>query len=197
MEKTTKTDNFLNAIKKYAQEQRNAMRSEVEHLKEEKIKQAEAKGRYDSERLIKNRLELKRNEEISKLAKMTQEGQKQLFLERSKMTETVFKKAEEKLIEYTNTAEYSEKLIQSAKNIADIFGSEDCLLYVSKKDISASDRISALFDGKADVVQDNSIKIGGIKGYCKTLSIVADETLDSKLYAQKDWFIENSGLSVL
>ena len=29
------------------------------------------------------------------------------------------------------------------------------------------------------------------------MNIVADETLDSKLYAQKKWFIENSGLSVL
>ena len=29
------------------------------------------------------------------------------------------------------------------------------------------------------------------------MRIVADETLDTKLSAQREWFIENSGLSVL
>ena len=53
------------------------------------------------------------------------------------------------------------------------------------------------FAGSTEVVADKSIKIGGIKGFCKAMNIVADETLDSKLYAQKEWFIENSGLSVL
>ena len=93
MNKTAKTDNFLKAIKKYADEQRNAMRTEVEQLKEEKIKEAEKKAKYDSEKLIKDKLEAKRNEETSRLAKLTQEGQKKLFLERAEMTDNVFKKA--------------------------------------------------------------------------------------------------------
>lgn len=197
MEKTAKTDNFLKAIKKYADEQRNAMRTEVEQLKEEKIKEAEKKAKYDSEKLIKDRLEAKRNEQTSKLAKMTQEGQKKLFLERAEMTDSVFKKAEEKLIEYTKTADYGEKLLQSAKNIAALFGGESCTVYVNERDMAAADKIKALFSGETEFSVDKTIKIGGLKGYCKAMSIVADETLDSKLNAQREWFIENSGLSVL
>lgn len=197
MENTVKTDNFLNAIKKYADEQRNAMRIEVEQLKEEKLREAEQKAKYDSEKLIKDRLEEKKNEETSKLAKMTQDGQKKLFLKRAEMTDNIFKKAEEKLIEYTKTPEYSEKLVQSAKNISALFGAESCVLYINERDIAFADKIKALFSGETEVLSDNSVKIGGIKGFCKAMSIVADETLDSKLSAQKDWFIENSGLSVL
>ena len=197
MNKTAKTDNFLKAIKKYADEQRNAMRTEVEQLKEEKIKEAEKKAKYDSEKLIKDKLEAKRNEETSRLAKLTQEGQKKLFLERAEMTDSVFKKAEEKLIEYTKTAEYSDKLLESAKNVAALFGGESCTLYLNEKDMGFADRLKALFGGETEVFTDKTIKIGGLKGYCKTLSIVADETLDSKLGAQREWFIENSGLSVL
>ena len=40
-----KTDNFLKAIKKYADEQRSAMQTEVAQLKEEKLKEATEKGR--------------------------------------------------------------------------------------------------------------------------------------------------------
>lgn len=197
MENTAKTDNFLKAIKKHAEKQRQSIQNEVEHIKEQKIKEAEKKGKLDSEKYISDKLEAKKNEETSKVAKLMQDGQKELFLMRSEMTESVFKKAEEKLIGFTQTDEYSRKLIESAKAISEVFGNKDCTLSVSEKDLSSADRISALFSGKAEVTSDKSIKIGGIKGYCSELNIIADETLDSKLAAQREWFVENAGLSVL
>lgn len=197
MGNTAKTDNFLKAIKKYADAQRNAMRVEVEQLKEEKIKEAEKKAVYDSEKLIKDRLEIKRNEQTSKLAKLTQDGQRKLFLERAEMTDSIFKKVEEKLVEYTKTEGYSEKLIKSAENIAALFKSESCTIYLSEKDMVFSEKIRPLFNGKTEFTVDKTIKIGGLKGFCKAMSIVADETLDSKLYAQREWFIENSQLCIL
>lgn len=197
MEKTAKTDNFLKAIKKYAVEQRAIMRNEVEQLKEQKIKEAEKKAKLDSEKMIKDKLEEKRNEQTSKIAKMTQEGQKQLFLERAEMTDSVFKKAEEKLIEYASTAEYIAKLEQSAKDIAALFCDERCTLYVNERDMASAEKLKSFFNGETEVCADKTIRIGGIKGYCKAMRIVADETLDSKLNAQREWFVENSGLSVL
>lgn len=197
MEKSAKTDNFLKAIQKYADEQRNAMRSEVEHLKEEKIKEAETKSKHDSEKYIKDKLEEVRNRETGKLAKMIQESQKELFLERAKMTESIFEKVEKKLIEYTNSAAYKDSLIENAKAIAKLFVGNDCVIYVNEKDMDSAKNIKSLFDKNVEVTVDKTIKIGGMKGYCRAMNIVADETLDSKLYAQRDWFIENSGLSVL
>lgn len=197
MENNAKTNNFLKAIKKYAEEQRNAMRNEVEQLKEQKIKEARQKGKYDSEKLISQRLEAKRNEETHKIAKALQEGQKELFLERTKMTDSVFEKAQSKLIEFTQSAEYTDKLFNSAKAIAQLFDNESCMLYVAENDLSNADKICALFNGNAQVCVDKSIKIGGIKGYCSKMQISVDETLDSKLEQQRQWFIENSGLSVL
>lgn len=197
MEKSTKTDNFLKAIQKYADAQRNAMRNEVEQLKEEKIKEAEKQGKYDSEKYIKDKLEEIKHKETSKLAKMMQDSQKELFLERSQMTDNIFKKAEEKLLEYTKTTEYTKNLIHRAKNISSLFGNNSCIIYVNEKDLKNAEKIGSVFSGKFEILSDNSIKIGGIKGYCKSMNIVADETLDSRLYAQRKWFIENSGLSVL
>lgn len=71
------------------------------------------------------------------------------------------------------------------------------VVYINEKDMKYSTEILAAFHGMAELVKDNSIKIGGLKGYCKSMRIVADETLDTKLSAQREWFIENSGLSVL
>ncbi len=197
MNKTEKTDNFLKAIHKYAEQQRQTMKDEVEQLKEEKIKEAKKKGKTESEKYISDNLEAKKNEETGRIAKLTQEGQKKLFLERSEMTDSVFARAEKKLIKFTKTEEYTEKLFNSARAIANLFGSEECSLYINAEDLDKADIISDLFIGKANIEADKSVKIGGIKGYCPAMGIVADETLDTKLSQQKQWFVENSGLSVL
>lgn len=197
MENITKTDNFLQAIQRYTEEQKSITDTEVELLKEEKLKKAEESGKRDSERYIQAQLEAKKYVETSKLARLIQESQKKLFIERAKMTDEVFEMAAQKLIKYTETKEYKLKLIESAKKIAELFSVNRCVIYINEKDLNYSTEILAAFNGMAELVTEKSIKIGGLKGYCKSMRIVADETLDTKLYAQREWFIENSGLSVL
>lgn len=110
-----KTDNFLRAIKRYANAQKRALAGEVEQLKNERLKEAEATAKRDSERMKKEKLAETRNRVTAKRAKITQEGQRKLFLERSQMTAEIFNLAAEKLGDYIKTAEYREKLKESAK----------------------------------------------------------------------------------
>lgn len=192
-----KTDNFLKAIKRYANAQKRAMAGEVKQLKTERLKEAEAKAKLDSERVKKQKLAETHNRQTAKLAKATQEGQKKLFLERSVMAEEVFRLASDKLSDYTKTAEYREKLKESAKAIAEVFDGCGCVLYLNERDLQSAGELKAFFSGDTEVKADKSIKIGGLKGYCQSKGIIADETLDAKLEAQREWFVENAALSVL
>ncbi len=196
METTAKTDSFLKAIKKHALEKQEAMRNEISDMKANAIKEAEKKAKADSERLIREKLEEQKNEQRSILAQKTQQAQKELFLKRLEMTDKIFAMAKEKLIRFTDTNDYREKLIRSSKEIAELFSGKNCVIYLSEKDMDKADLIKSAFEN-AEIAVDNTIVIGGIKGYCADMNIVADETIDTKLYAQKDWFIENSGLKVL
>lgn len=192
-----KTDKFLKAIKKYAKEQKNMMEGEVRQLKTERLKEAEEKARNDSEQLI---LE-KKNETLSRrtalLATKTREGQRKLFIERSRMVDEVFHDAFGKLIAFTVSDAYPEKLRESAEAIAALFEGRDCVLYVKEYDLDVMEQLKPLFSENTVVKADKAIRIGGIRGYCESIGIVADETLDSKLEAQREWFIENAELSVL
>lgn len=192
-----KTDNFLKAIKKYARAQKHAMDGEVKQLKSERLKEAEEKAKRDSEALKKEKLTETHNRQTAKLASKTQDGQRKLFVERSAMTEEIFTLAAEKLSDYTKTDAYYSKLKNSAKEIAELFEGKDCVLYVNERDLGAAEELKAEFSGDTEVKADNTIKIGGVKGYCKALGIIADETLDTKLEAQREWFVENATLSVL
>lgn len=192
-----KTDNFLKAIKKYAGAQKKAMEGEVEQLKTESLKEAEEKAKRNSEALKKQKLNEVHNRETAKLASKTQEGQKQLYVARAQMTEEVFKLAADKLKAYAQTGEYRVKLNDSAKEIAELFGGKDCVIYVNERDIAETERLKGLFSAGSEVKADKTIQIGGIKAYCESMGIIADETLDSKLDLQREWFVENAELSVL
>ncbi|SCX29943.1 H+-ATPase subunit E/Vma4 [Ruminococcaceae bacterium P7] len=192
-----KTDNFLKAIRRYAKQQKSVMKGEVKQLKTERLKEAEEKAKRDSQRLIKDKLQETRTRQTAILAKKTQDGQRKLFIARSAMVEEVFKKAADKLVEYAKSDAYTSKLTDSAKAIADVFDGRDCVLYVNERDLGAAEGIKALFSGSTEVRADKTIKIGGIRGYCASMGIIADETLDSKLEAQREWFVENAALSVL
>ena len=192
-----KTDNFLKAIKKYAKAQKGAMSGEVKQLKTERLKEAEENGKRDSRKLVKEKLAEQRSHNTARFAAQTREWQKELFLERVKMTEEVFKLTAAKLTEYTKTEEYSAKLFNSAREMSGLFGENGCVLYIGERDLSRAEELKALFAGGAEVVADKTIKIGGIKGFCESMGIIADDTLDSKLEDQRGWFTENAALSVL
>ena len=192
-----KTDTFLKAIKKYAGAQKKAMEGEVKQLKTERLKEAEEKAKRDSEALKKQKLNEVHNSQTAKLATKTQEGQKQLYIARAQMTEEVFKLASDKLKAYAQTAEYRAKLNDSAKAVAELFGGKDCIIYVNERDIAEAEQFKSLFSAGSEVKADKTIQIGGVKAYCESMGIIADETLDSKLDLQREWFVENAELSVL
>lgn len=192
-----KPDKFLQAIQKYAKSQKTAMQGEVKQLKTERLKVAQDKAKRDSQRLIREKLQESRNRLTSALATKTQEGQKKLFVQRSEMVDQIFSDTKDKLMDYTRTEEYADKLIKSAEEIAALFDGHGCVLSVNERDIARAEQIKNCFSADVQVVSDPSVRIGGIKGYCKSLGIIADETLDSKLYAQREWFVENADLRVL
>ena len=68
-----KTDNFLKAIKKYANAQKKAMKGETKQLKSERLRQAEKKAKQDSERM--------KREKLAKMRKMIDENAPGLLLE--------------------------------------------------------------------------------------------------------------------
>ena len=192
-----KTDNFLKAIKNYARRQKSQMQGEVKQLKAERLREAEERAKRDSQRLVKEKMNESRSRFTAQLAAATQDGRRRLFLERKEMTEGIFKLAAEKLTEYAATEGYSQRLKQDAAGIAALFEGKSFVLYVSERDFDSYPELCSAFGDRCLLKADKTIKIGGVRGYCESMGIIADETLDSKLEQQRGWFAENAALSVL
>lgn len=187
---------FLDAIEKYARQQREALVSETELFEKNALQKAEEDGLRDAYNLIHKEQDSMRASIAAEIAKKEAEGNLEIFKKRQQITKDVFTRATAKLQDYANTLEYEKKLISDAKECAEFFGVGKVEICLSKKDMKLSDRLSALFEGESTVKEVSDIKIGGFRVYCSERQIAIDRTLDAKLEQQKEWFYANSGLQV-
>ena len=170
-----KASAFLEAINKYAEQQRNEIHAEVEQFKEEELKKAEIEVLTDAYTLIQKEMAQMRKEVATEISHEEMEGKRKLFLQRRQITQEVFERA----------------------SIAKTLTKPGTVLLVREADLVYADRIQKAFSLPCEVKADDSIVIGGIRGSNLEMGLVADETMDSKLEAQYEWFFANSGLTIV
>ena len=110
----------------------------------------------------------------------------------------VFELAKEKLIAYAKTDQYVKSVEESAAKISEKLTADDVIIKISEKDLKLKEQIIKAFGNtrKCEIQVSEDIVIGGITGQSRELGLLIDETLDTKLDEQHEWFCENSGLKV-
>lgn len=208
------SENFLKAIEKYAEEQRNKIRFESESFKKQELEKAETEGIREAYTLIQREMAAIRTEISSQLSRDEMASRKKIFEKRNKMTENVFEKVTQRLVEFTKTADYEKIMLESVKKIAQALKADDVIFFIKESDLKfadkikvaytaerlkdkkLADKIKSAFSPSCEVKSSKEIKIGGITGRSASLGLIADETLDTKLDGQREWFYQNSGLRV-
>ncbi len=192
----SKTDNFLKAIEKYAAEQRSKLESEAEDFKEKELNKAEEDGLKEAYVLLQRKMSAINTSIARELSKAENASRKSIFVKRQEIEEKVFARAKERLEAYTATADYETKLLTSVKRIAARLTADDVVLYVKQRDMKYQQKILSAFGRNCTVQPSDEITIGGVTGISRSMGLLADETLDTKLSQQREWFCENSGLKV-
>lgn len=196
MQDTGRTSNFLKAINKYAAEQRKEIKTEAEEFRKYELQKAEAEVLRDAYFLIQHEMaEMKKNI-ASEVSKLEFEKRKELFAKRQSIMDDVLKKAQSKLLKFAETQEYVELLKNFAISISKILKKSGTVLYICKRDEKFIECIRESYGKICKVEVSDKVKIGGILAVNKVMSLVVDETLDSKLEEQKEWFAENSKLNI-
>lgn len=190
------TSKFLSAINKYAEEQRNKLSQEAERLKQAEKIRIEDEILQDAYNLIKKEMSEMITKISSERSKKEFESRNRLFKKREEITQKVFDAAKQELKKFTDTEQYPQYLKNSAKKISLKLKQKGTIIFISDKDEKFISLISESFAQECQIKISSEINIGGMKAFNDKLGVIIDETLDSKLLCQYDWFIENSGLSV-
>lgn len=191
-----KISKFVQAITEYAEEQRQKIHQEVEDFKAERLKQAEKEVLVDAYRLIqKEQTELRSN--MSREMSLREMAARQKLLARRKeMTDAIFSDARQKLVDYAKTADYREKLCSSLAEMAAILPAEGTVYSVGPADADKIAVLEAICPKGSSIRTADDIQLGGLRGENAAAGIITDDTLDTRLELQREWFTKHSGLTV-
>lgn len=115
----------------------------------------------------------------------------ELAARRAQLADAVFAKAQQKLADFTRTAEYGPWLCASAAALAKRLG-EGAVLYARPADLPLLTDLPA----GCTLQPDESNTLGGLRAENPAASLAADDTLTARLAAQRPWFLENAGLEI-
>lgn len=192
----SKTDNFLKAIEKYAEEQRSRMRTEAEDFKKREMNTAEEEGLKEAYDLIQKEMADIHNKISAEQSAAESEGKKQIFRRRKEIEEDVFAAAEKKLLEFTDTKDYLSFLVKGVISIGSVLTEDDTVICLREKDLPYQQELKNALSRDCSFETTDAIRIGGVTGRSRRLGRIVDETLDTRLEEQREWFYAHSGLTV-
>lgn len=196
MNEKTKESKFLDAINRYAEGQKAAINQEIEDYKNKRIEQATEQGLQDAYELIRSDIARRKSEIVNATARRELDLRRELFCERQRIFDEVFAQARERLCDFRQSDDYGVFLSRCAQETAALFSGRPCTVALAPSDEQYRTRIAQQLPA-AVFETDSTITLGGMRAYCKELGLTADNTLDSRLADQREWFIEHSGLKVV
>ena len=116
-----------------------------------------------------------------------------LAAQRQKIADETFSKAREQLAAFVAGKDYAAWLQKEAASLAETLG-ENAKITARAADLPLRNNVE--LPAGTVLEADDSITLGGLKGANPAKGVAADDTLEARLEAQHDWFLENAGLEI-
>lgn len=179
-----------------AEEDAGKLRDQAKEVRETAMKQAREQvsrelGGREQDELAEIRLGAARA-----VAQRENAQRRELLLRREEITGMVFQAVRQRLAEFVNGPEYGGFLEDTAKALADACPASGTVVLLRHDDLPLGEKLKGRFGADAKIVEDESIKLGGIKVMNQSAGLFLDESLDSRLEDQKSWFYRSSGLTL-
>lgn len=191
----SKINSFINSITDAAAEKRSKVSAETQEILDAERAIIEAKAKKTAEDYFRARTAEIRLEAGKRISESAAECRKEVFGRRNEISLRIRSAVAEKLNEFTASPEYKEFLKKSVASVVEFLGEGNITLLFRPEDKAAGEEICKNFFN-VSVSEDPSIRIGGIKGINSIVTMLVDDTLDSRLEGCKRWFEENSGLYI-
>lgn len=187
-----KTSIILESINRRAKEESARIRQETDSYVAQELEKARKRAHEDLKAFKKNEIDRLNEEANTGFSELEAKETKKLLDRRSEITNDIFDKAKERLILFTESADYVDFLKRSIDEIKSTLG-EDTVIILKPDDKKYEAELSGLCNG---IRYNPTIEIGGCKAENVKNHMVADDTLDTRLEAEKSNFYKTSGLSV-
>ena len=183
-------------IERLASLEEEKILAEAKELEAEAYQQIKAEAKKDAYALLaKELVEISSNASVE--ASLSQEEKtKKLVETREAYVTKIFKEAKNRLNEFVNSEGYKMYLIKHMEKISSLYQMSDSILKLRQNDTKYADDLVKAYGIDLTVEVSDEIKIGGFIIENKATNVVVDESLDTALENQKEWFYKTSGLMI-
>lgn len=188
-------NSLLGAIASEAEAEKEKIKYETGKFVEKQINDAEKDALAESYDLIRSEtLKVRSDYGKAVTAKRIELGNRML-LDRNNIKDAVFSNVKERILKFKASDDYKKFLLKSFEQCTAALGGDSFTVSFSKDDLPLAEILKA--SGiDFDAVFDDSIKLGGIKVMSRDGKLTADDTLDTRLASEAEWFEKNSGLVI-
>ena len=184
------------AMRRSAQEQSAAVIKEATDRRTQALAQVKQKAKEETRQSVELECKQIRAESGRRICAAENEARADLFRRREEIRLAVFRAAEEQIVAFTQTPAYGEFLLRSAENVRLALGQECAVLGMREADRPFAAQVSARLGRSVTLHTDPFIRLGGITVTSRDGQVMIDDTLDSRLTQQQQWFMEQSGLVI-
>jgi vacuolar-type H+-ATPase subunit E/Vma4 len=166
---------------------------EIEYLRNKSLKKYKAKLEQEIDAYRENELDELKLATASEISVSKLENKKNLLKLREKYVVDIFDLLDKKVIEFKKSEKYYKCMLKCLENYNLDYTKGFFLVKEEDKDFFEN-----LLKEKNinSAVKADYIRLGGFKFESTELSILIDETLDSRVENQREWFQENSGFII-
>ena len=169
--------------------------SEIDIIRQKSIEEMEEEAQREAGLTKEQEEKEMMADQAIRISKLREETNRKLMKKRRELFDAVFDAAKEKLKEYASSSDCIQLLKQKALDLG-TKNFDHVTFYMAEKDSGLLKMLQEAYGKTCDGKVDEVIKLGGFRMECESKGIVIDETFDTGLEEQKDWFYTNSGLFI-
>ncbi|MEF2783107.1 V-type ATP synthase subunit E family protein [Erysipelotrichaceae bacterium HCN-30851] len=186
---------FEEEIQRVSGKEIEKIESEIDTIRQKSIEEMEEEAQREAGLTKDQEIKEMMADQAIRISKLHEETNRKLMKKRRELFDAIFDEAKIKLKEYASSSECIQLLKQKASDL----GKKDfdhVTFYTAKKDSELLKALQEAYGKACDGKADETIELGGFRMECESRGIVIDETFDTGLDEQKDWFYTNSGLFI-
>lgn len=190
-----RTDLISDAIRSQAEQQAKEIISKANAFRTEELEKCKTELNLQGIAEYRDALNTAQKDSVLSVSHAEQNSMQELLRHRQKLEETIFSNVRQRLEEYTLTEDYRQSVLSRISELKAHYPHEHTTVSLQDSDMALADQIQALLPGCA-VQGDKKNHLGGFILNNPVARIYIDETLESKLAAQREWYLEKCHLKV-
>ncbi|MGN1182217.1 MAG: V-type ATP synthase subunit E [Faecalibacillus sp.] len=183
-------------IEKIASQEEKEILDEAAALEKEAYSQMETEAKKDAKHQLEKELAAISSNASIEAATNLEKRTKKLVEKRETLMKDIFTKAKEQLNAFVKSKDYKDYLLNHIERIGKEYQMTGCILHLKEDDMIYKNDLIKAYGFEIDVKVDQQIQLGGFIIDNPDTHVIVDETLDTALENQKDWFYKTSGLMI-